>query len=91
MNIMPDTSTSGKLRDYIAGNLSNWLLNHIATPWYRYMIAGLIRSGQEAVKINEAKAFAWDLGFNAGHYAEGEKHECDCQDNPYRTQTKEES
>ncbi len=28
---------------------------------------------------------AWDEGYNAGHYVETEKHECDCpRANPYR-------
>ncbi len=28
---------------------------------------------------------AWDEGYNAGHYGETEKHECDCpRANPYR-------
>lgn len=38
------------LRDDVAGALANFILRHIATPWYRGMIGGLIRAGIEATE-----------------------------------------
>lgn len=37
--------TKSKLRDKIAWTLCNWILNHIATEWYRKRIDGAIRYG----------------------------------------------
>lgn len=35
-------------RDRLAQRCVNWILNHIATPWYRDMVAGQTRYGMNA-------------------------------------------
>lgn len=51
----PDRSGFGRTRDLIAYHVSTWVLNHIATPWYRAMIGGAIRLGLDAAR-KEARA-----------------------------------
>lgn len=54
MNIEYDTSRWGKFRDNVAWFVTNFVLNRIATPWYRAMITGAINLGlDEAVKRSE--------------------------------------
>lgn len=40
-----DDTFRGRVRDRIAYNIVTFALNHIATPWYRAMIAGSIHLG----------------------------------------------
>jgi hypothetical protein len=40
-------------RDRVAQLLCNWVLNHVATAWYRDMVAGSIRYGLEAAVKDE--------------------------------------
>ena len=44
----PDTSAWGKFRDNTAYGIATFALKHIATPWYKAMIAGSIRLGLQA-------------------------------------------
>ena len=48
MSIQRDNSAWGKTRDRVAWAVANFALNHIATPWYRTMILGLINYGMIA-------------------------------------------
>lgn len=86
MSIMPDTSRTGAFRDTVVQKLSNWLLNHVATGWYRAMISGSIQLGLEAAKSdNEQKAIAWDRGWDAGNFhAIDDFHRDHKSTNPYR-------
>lgn len=45
-----DTSRWGRFRDNIAWKLCGWLLDHVATEWYRTMIQGSILYGLDAAK-----------------------------------------
>jgi hypothetical protein len=41
----PPEDRISHFRDALAYRLANWILNHIATPWYRNRIHGLILVG----------------------------------------------
>lgn len=50
-----DETWLGRTRDDIAWAVTNFMLNHVATRWYRTMIFGLIAIGmEEASKEDEA-------------------------------------
>lgn len=42
-----DETWLGKTRDNIAWAVTNFMLNHVATRWYRTMILGIIAIGME--------------------------------------------
>lgn len=51
----PDTSRLGRFRDDLALSICNFVLKHIATPWYAGMISGSIRLGLQAAVIESTK------------------------------------
>ncbi|WP_139311836.1 hypothetical protein [Corynebacterium sp. CNJ-954] len=43
----------GRWRNLLAKIAANWILNHIATPWYRDRVSGYIQYGMNAAARDE--------------------------------------
>lgn len=70
-----------RVRDLRKNDFTGVVRGHLET-----ILAGVPRYEASSRVIRQLHAASWDEGFNAGHYPEGEKQECDCRENPYRRQ-----